>query len=122
LVAVDGEPGDRIGLVVGTAGPPYQVIPYFVETRARAPGRQPAADIAAAGHGRQVVKFREQRVAPVGHRFVVRGARMRGKGLDHAERERPAADAASGETQRGGIEPDERTVEFHAALLGANSL
>ncbi len=53
----------------------------------KAPSRQPAADVAAAGHRRQIMEMPQQ---PVG-----------GEGLQDAERKGGAADAAAGEAERG---------------------
>ena len=70
------------------------------------PRREPAADVASARDGREVVEFLQQLVAR--------------ESLQEAERERPAADAAAGERERGvpaRVEPRVYRREAHVRDL-----
>ena len=145
IVAVGAQPGGRDRLDVRAARPSHQVAPHRGEIRALPPRRQPAAHVAAARHGRQVVELRQQRALRLRDRVLWIGlariqrncglrigmvlehlpdaarSRMRRQRLDHAEAECRAAYPASRQAERRPIEPVERLVQVLLVLrtLGA---
>src|SRR5205085_4754749 len=79
-------PCDRVAAALGEG-----VEDGLIVALVKAPGRQPAADVAAARHRRQIMEMPQQ---PVG-----------GKSLQDAERKGGAADAAAREAERGSWNP-----------------
>ena len=75
-------PCDRVAAALGEG-----VEDGLIVALVKAPGRQPAADVAAARHRRQIMEMSQQ---PVG-----------GESLQDAERKGGAADATAGEAERG---------------------
>src|SRR5215212_1258864 len=102
---------------------PNQSAPHCRIAGARDPGREPAADVAAAGNRRQIIELRQQRRL-VRHgllvALLVRAwlARVHRERLDDAKCKRCAADTTAREAKRGRVALVQGPIKRRAGSIG----